>query len=204
MSFFLYNQNGQQAIARPFLDGKPATGQPGASPLDEPEGMAKYHAQSSWDAQTNAPSTNFIYEFESFKYCIWDGWREVLSHDEHGRVTSGSIDAFMDAFTRGCEMKVGVRGACDDLSDGPRIDHELFVRCGPGYYYTDQKLFIAETHPLLRVKPAIPMIYGPRGWDFGWFLPRTDGQVAFRRCDPYTLKFNDIAGRRHALRWFVR
>lgn len=26
MSFFLYNQNAQQAIARPFLDGKAATG----------------------------------------------------------------------------------------------------------------------------------------------------------------------------------
>lgn len=204
MSFFVYNQNGQQAIARPFLDGKPAAGQPGASPIDKPEGMAKYLAQSTWDGQTNAPSTNFIYEFESFKYCVWDGWREVLSHDEHGAVKSGSIDTFMDAFTRGCEMKVGIRGACADLGDGAKVDHELFVRCGPGYYYVDQKLFIAETHPLVRVKPAIPMIYGSRGWDFGWFLPRTDGQVAFRRCDPYTLKFNDVLGKRYALRWFVR
>src|SRR4051812_702256 len=35
MSFFLYNQDGQQAIARPFLDRQPATGARGPSPLDD-------------------------------------------------------------------------------------------------------------------------------------------------------------------------
>jgi len=204
MSFFLYNQNGQQAIARPFLDGQPADGQPGPSPIDKPEGMAKYLAQNTWDSQTNAPATNFIYQFGSFKYFVWDGWREVLSHDEKGNVRSGSIDALIDAFTRGCEMKAGIRGVCADVGEGTKVDHELFVRIGPGYYYTDQRLFIAETHPLVRVKPTIPMLYESRGWDFGWLLPRTDGHVAFRRCDPYTLKFTDHLNLRHAVRWFVR
>ena len=32
MSFFMYNQNGLQAIARPYLDGKPDEGLPGSSP----------------------------------------------------------------------------------------------------------------------------------------------------------------------------
>jgi hypothetical protein len=33
MSCFLYNQNGQQAIARLLLDGVPTSGTPGTSPL---------------------------------------------------------------------------------------------------------------------------------------------------------------------------
>ena len=36
MSFFLYNQNGQQAIARPYLDGPPAIGTPGPAPRRAP------------------------------------------------------------------------------------------------------------------------------------------------------------------------
>src|SRR5262245_47781907 len=34
MSFFLYNQNGDQAVARPFLDGAPVVAQRGESPAD--------------------------------------------------------------------------------------------------------------------------------------------------------------------------
>ena len=41
MSFFLYNQNGRQAISRPRLDGVPATGLPGSSPLQRPADMPK-------------------------------------------------------------------------------------------------------------------------------------------------------------------
>src|SRR6476661_3339331 len=35
MSFFLYNQDGQQAIARPYLDGVHATGARGSGSLDD-------------------------------------------------------------------------------------------------------------------------------------------------------------------------
>ena len=41
------------------------------------------------------------------------------------------------------------------------------------------------------------------GWDFGWLLPHTDGFVAYRLCNPYTLEFRKSEGR-HATRWFVR
>lgn len=34
MSFFLYNQDGRQAIARPYLDGIPAGGVPGSSTIN--------------------------------------------------------------------------------------------------------------------------------------------------------------------------
>jgi len=59
MSFFLYNQDGGQAIARPFLDGVPPTGEPGASLAEPPPGMSKYHTEEAWDAQTNAPISEF-------------------------------------------------------------------------------------------------------------------------------------------------
>ena len=43
MSFFLYNQDGQQAIARPYLDGAPPDGALGPAPLDDHSDMPRYH-----------------------------------------------------------------------------------------------------------------------------------------------------------------
>ncbi len=202
MSFFLYNQNGQQAIARPFLDGVPPTGTPGPSTVVEPEGMAKYHTQDSWDQDTNAPSSNFVYDFEVFRYNVCDRWTEVLAHDETGAVESGSIDALRDAFAKGCAVKVGIRGLCADLGDGAAIPHEVFVDVGPCYYYTEEKLFIGGSHPLIRVKPSVPMKYESMGWDFGWLMPRTDGRTVYRRCDPHSLAFEDRESH-YGIRWFV-
>ena len=205
MSFFLYNQNGQQAIARPYLDGVPATGEPSASPSDNHAEMPKYHAQAGWDMQTNAPSHNFIYDFDVYRFYVRDDWCEVLSHDAEGTVESGSALDLGKRFSQGCEVKVGIRGLCTDLAEASAtaIDHEVFVQTGSCYYYTDQQLFIAGTHPTIRVRPAVPLVYTARGWDFGWLMVRTDGLVVYRRCDPYTLAFEDIAGP-HAIRWFVR
>ena len=56
MSFFLYNQDGHQAIARPFLDKRSVTGQPGPSPINDWPEMPKYHELEIFDADTNAPS----------------------------------------------------------------------------------------------------------------------------------------------------
>ena len=204
MSLFLYNQNGQQAIARPHLDGG-ATHEPvSASTGDTPE-MPKYHAQSIWDAGTNAPSNNFIYDFDVYRFCVCDGWREVLSHDEKGAIRSGSVRDLAAAFSQGCEVKAGVRGLGAALSAEPAaaVDHEVFVQAGSCYYYTEMELFIVGTHPLVRVAPAVPLLYTSRGWDFGWLMLRTDGVVVYRRCDPYSLAFQDVEAR-YAIRWFVR
>ena len=67
---------------------------------------------------------------------------------------------------------------------------------------TDRKLFITGTHPAVRVKPAIPLRYGTKGWDFSWLVARSDGQVERWRCDPYTLQF-DRSTHRYDMRWFV-
>ncbi len=205
MSFFMYNQDGQQAIARPFLDGPPAQGTMGPSPLDDHSAMPKYHQQDSFDAGTNAPSSNFIYDFNVFRYLVRDDWQVVLAHEADGTVRSGSVDDLGDAFSAGCELKVGIRGICADLaaSPGEAIDHEIFVNVGSGYYYTAQKLFIGGTIPAVRVRPAVPMRYTSKGWDFGWLMPRSDGFCARLLNDPYTLQFHRSSGR-YAMRWFAR
>jgi len=205
MSFFMYNEDGQQAIARPFLDGGPIEGEIGPAPLDDRSDMPKYHQLDNWDAGTNGPSHNFIYDFEVFRYDVCDNWTELFAHDAAGSPLSGSIDALTDAFAQGCEVKVGIRGLCADLAGAEEntLDHELFIKVGPGYYYTEQKLFIAGAHPLVRVAPAIPMRYRSRNWDFGWLMPRTDGFLAQLIYDPYTLRHRRAEGH-YAMRWFAR
>jgi hypothetical protein len=206
MSFFMYNQDGQQAIARPYLDGGAATGTFGASaPNAEFVAMAKYHHQDTWDAGTNAPSSNFVYDFELYRYWVHDEWYEVLAHGADGTVESGSIDALAEAFAQGCEVKAGIHGLCSDLGEDPNsaIRHEVFVHMGSCYYYTESRLFLAASHPVVRNRPAIPMRYVSRGWDFGWLMPRTDGLVAGLLYDPYTLRYRRTEAY-HAMRWFVR
>ena len=108
MSFFLYNQDGTQAIARPYLDGQPPTGTRGPSPLDDMSDMPRYHQFDSFDAGTNAPSSNFVYDFDSYRFMVNDRWREVLSHDHTGRPISGSVEALNEAFLRGAPVKVAI------------------------------------------------------------------------------------------------
>ncbi len=204
MSFFLYNQDGHQSIARPFLDERPARGEPGISPLEDHSDRPKYHELENFDAQTDAPSSNFIYEFEYYRYMVRTNWTEVLAHDADGTVSSGNFSDLIEAFVAGAEVKVAVRGLCDDLSLDPAaaIDHEVFIHLGASYYHTDQRFLIGSANPVVRTRPSIPLGYSSRGWDFGWLMPRTDGHVARWLCDPYTLKFRRDA-RRHAIRWFV-
>lgn len=204
MSFFLYNQDGHQAIARPFLDGRPASGNLGTSPVNAWSDMPKYHELERFDADTNAPSSNFIYDFEHFRFMVRLTWRGVLSHDAKGTVIGGDVGELADAFTRGAEVQVAIRGLCDDLTSGTEslIDHEVFIHLGACYYYSEQRLFMASANPVVRTKPSIPLGYGSGVWDFGWLMPRTDGQVARWLCDPYTLKLRRDSGR-YAIRWMV-
>ena len=205
MSFFLYNQDGTQAIARPHLDGAASAGATGAAPIDSHPNMPKYHVLDSWDAETNAPSSNFIYDFEHFDFLVRDNWTEVLAHDAGGAVLHGSPSALGDVCAAGGEVKAAIQGLCADLAEpgAAAADHEVFVQVGSSYYYTEQRLFIGGTHPLPRVRASIPLRYATRAWDFGWLIVRTDGRVIRRLCDPYTLRFHDGESR-HAVRWFVR
>ena len=148
-----------------------------------PAKMPKYHLLDSWDAASNAPSQNFVYDFDVFRYCVDDSWREVLRHSSTGEVLSGSLAELVDAFSTGCAIKMGIENLCADLQrdSEPRIDHEVFVQGGSAYYYTDQRRFIIGSHPIVRVAPGVPVRYRSRGWDFGWLMIRSDGHVVYRR-----------------------
>ena len=204
MSVFLYNQDGRQAIARPYLDGPPAAGVRGPSPVDDDPTMPRMHDLEGWDGDSNAPS-NFVYDFDVFRYWVRDEWREVLAHAEDGTQRAGSVDDLADAFSNEAEVKVGISGLCDDLADDPDIalDHEVFIQVGSCYYYTEGRLLVGATHPLVRVRPAIPLSYVSGSWDFGWAMVRTDGYAELLIVDPYTLMIHRHRGR-YASRWFVR
>ena len=205
MSLFLYNQDGHQAVARPFLDGRPACGIHAPLAYDTPPNMPKYHALDSWDSDSKAPSSNFIYDFDVYRYFVCDDWSERLAYDRDGNVRAGSVDLLVQAFKEGCAIKVAVGGLCDDLavsgSDAP--EHEVFIEMGSCYYATVRRIFSAGSHPLVRVQPEVPMRYRNGNWDFGWLFISTDGTVSYRRCDPLTFTFRDIP-RRCSVRWFAR
>ncbi|MFN0020921.1 MAG: hypothetical protein ACKVP0_21890 [Pirellulaceae bacterium] len=205
LSLFLYNEHGGQAIARPFLDGPPAPDLRGPSPPADHRAMPKYHEQDRWDDGTNAPSSNFIYDFETLRYFVRDDWRQVLHHGADGQVLSGSLDEVAAAFARGVEWKLGIRGLCDDLAlpGQPGPPHEVFIQAGACYFYSEQQLLIAASHPVARVRSAIPLRYESGNWDYGWLVARTDGHVARLIYDPYTLR-PSRSECRHEIRWFCR
>jgi hypothetical protein len=205
MSLFAYNQDGQQAIARLYLDGPPSEGVVGPAAPGRVAEMPKYHQFDNWDAGSNAPSHNFVYEFDVYRFFVRDDWREVFSHTELGEVIGGSIEELVDEFAAGAEVKIGIRGLCSDLSPAGELplDHEVFIQTGSGYYRTGEQVFLAGSHPVVRCAPGIPLTYASRNWDYGWLIAQTDGVVHRSLVDPYALTFSP-SERRHSIRWFVR
>ena len=197
LSFFLYNQDGSQACATPRLDA--------AAPSPEPTGRdtwpVKYRVLDAHDRGTRAPSRNFVYRFDRYRFCVSERWREVLAHDERGAVRSGSVDALGQALRQGRELKVAVNGLCADL--GGTGEHEVFVHVGASWHMTESGTVVAGTHPVVRVAPAIPLRYRPDGWDFGWLLAGTDGRVQQWLVEPATGAFRKRESA-HPVRWFAR
>ena len=197
MSFFLYNQDGSQACASPRLDGaapEPEPGEQGTWPI-------KYRVLDAHDQGTRAPSHNFVYRFDRYRFCVSERWREVLAHDERGAVRSGSAEALGEALQQGLELKVAVSGLCADLGDA--TPHEVFVHVGASWHMTESGTVVAGTHPLVRVAPAVPLRYRSGGWDFGWLLAGTDGRVQQRLVEPATGAFRERESA-HPVRWFAR
>ena len=161
------------------------------------------YCSKAWDGDTNAPSSNFVYDFDVFRFYVRDDWRQVLEHSADGDVTSGSVEELARASARGLEVKVGVRGLCTGVRGGDAADHEVFIHLNSCYYQTESRLFNGATHPFVRVQPSIPLRYTSRGWDFGWAVVRTDGYAQLLLADPYTLDFRRSEAA-FAMRWFVR
>jgi len=205
LSFFMYNQDGQQATARPFVDGPPTPVQPNDDPPPFHDELSKMNVLRGADRGTNAPSQSFTFAFDRIRYWVNDVWQEIYSHTDDGTVVSGSQDALVQSFEVGAEMKVGIRGLCNDLiPDGETApDHEVFINLHAYYYYTDSRQLMGATFPLVRLRPTIPLEYFSQGWDVGWVMARTDGHIALMLYDPYTLRpRREFA--KCAVRWFVR
>lgn len=209
MSYFMYNQNGLQAIARPFLDGAGSYETKGTPPAEmfgggkEEKPMKYMNYINNCGENTNAPASNFIYDFYSYKFLVQDKWTQVLAHDAEGNVVFGSAKALEEASMEGYDIKVGITGICEGVFGAENtINHEVFIETGPHYYYTETGFMIAETRPFVRVVPEIPMTYKDNNWDFGWAIVRSDGHVAGLWYDPYTLKYRRTYSK-HAIRWFV-
>ena len=194
MSFFLYNQDGGQAIARPYLDGG------GPEPAPDHSGMPRYHELDAWDQDTTAPSSSFVYDFSTYRFLVRESWREVFANDADGSPVRGDIDALGAAVLEGRRIKVGLTGLFADRPGDARA--EVFVEAGPCYYYSAQRLLVVESRPVVLVEPGIPLRYGPRNWDFGWLIVRTDGTAHYRRFDPVTLEASQVE-HRLGIRWFA-
>jgi hypothetical protein len=201
LSFYMYNQDGQFGIARPYFRAAERHGDPRPRPDFGPH----YHVLDWHDAATPSPSHNAVYDFNCYRWLVRDDWREVLAHDEAGEVIDGSLDALVDAFRAGCSVKVAVRDLCSDLAEPgrPPVRHEVFVELGSMYYHRERGFHSGESLPLVRIAPAVPLRYAPSNWTFGWVLARTDGRMFHLNVDPYTREISRTSDR-YAARWFVR
>lgn len=201
-SFFLYNQDGTQACANLWLDATLPSSPPGSlAQVSPPADMPKMSATTVFDGGSTGPSRNFVYEMEVYRFFVRDDWQELLAHSAEGTVLSGSLQSLEEAQRVGREIKVGIRNFFGDLGAGP--EHEVFTLVGSGFYHAGPNVYCALTHPLVRVRPAIPLQYGSQNWDVVWAFLRTDGLATVRRLDPHCRVWSDHAGQ-FALRWFAR
>lgn len=202
MSFFMYNMTGEQSHANVALDGTVPTDEPGSCrAIGSDPAMPKMRDLELFDAGTLAPSRNFFYAFERFRFFVRDDWTEVLAHDADGNVLRGSIGAVERAQVECREFKVAIGGLSP--TPGGVTEVETFVNAGSGFFHTRRKFHESLSHPVLRVRPVAPMKLGSGRWDVCWVALRTDGQCVVRRLDPYTRVHSDRPTRL-ACRWFVR
>lgn len=200
MSFFMYSQDGTQAVARPFLDGKGANGVPFEAGCDE----SKYHLFDTPDWFSNAPCINFIYDFYAYRYLVRDDWTEIYSHDRDGNAVLGSARLLEEASAAGRELKVGITGIFEGVGGNTGLaSHEVFLNTGAHYFYSREGVMVAQTRPFVRAIPQKPMRYEADGWDFGWCVIRSDGRVSGLFYDGKTLTDHRFSTR-CAMRWFMR
>lgn len=206
MSFFLYTMDGDQALATLVLGDMAETARPGERVVvPTPDDMPKMGAQEFFDLGTTGPSRNFVYDMEAYRYIVRDEWTEILAHDADGGVTGGSFAALEAAQVAGREIKVGIRDLGADLASAEVASrpHETFTLVGSGFVHVRAGLYVALTHPLVRLAPGVPVRYRSGNWDVAWVFLRTDGQAQVRRIEPYTRSWEDRPAR-FACRWFAR
>lgn len=200
LSFFMYNQDAQFGIARPYFQNAPGN----SRQLAKFDFGPMYHVIDHCDDATDSPSHNAFYDFGEYRWLVCDDWQELLAHDADGAMTSGSLESLCDAFRSGHSIKVGVKNLCRELAPpgSQPVEHEVFVELGSMYNHTAQGFLSGESLPLVRIAPGIPLRYASGNWNFGWILPRTDGTVFHLVIDPYTREIQQRSAR-YAIRWFA-
>lgn len=198
MSFFMYDVQGRQRCANVLLDDNAAPAEAGnVRIMPMRDDMPLMSEVELHDENTKAPSTNFIYRMERYRYFVRDDWREVLAHDATGEVASGSFEALHTAHHAGCDLKVAIR----NLAGGDT--HEIISPVGTSWVHTTRAALESLTHPLVRVRGATPLKYSSGNWDVAWIFVSTTGKATVRRLDPYRRVFVDEATQL-ACRWFAR
>jgi len=194
LSLFMYNQDGTQAVARPYLDCGPITGDKGQC---EPYAFGSYEKMryiSCYDKGTNAPSDNFVYAFDSFRYMVRNRYTLLCSISPEGDILTGSRDTLWDAVRCGADIKVGISGLCSELPGARALEHTIYIHAGFLYHYQESGFLCVATHPFVRVATDIPLRYATDNWDYCWAVVRTDGYCELMRMDPHTLEFTKLPG----------
>ncbi len=208
MSFFMYTTDGDQALAGLVFGGVSGAPAPGERMVEPPPpDMPKMGPQEFFDLGTSAPSRNFVYDMETYRYFVRYDWEEILAHDADGQATAGSFDALEAAQMAGREIKVGILDLAADLAGDPAsrpsAPHTVFTPVGSGFLHTGPRVYAALTHPLVRIAAADPLRYRSGNWDVAWVFLRTDGHAVVRTLEPYTRTWADRPAR-FACRWFAR
>ena len=198
LSLFLYNQDGQQAMARLVMDH---TG-PDTALWDGDDLYPKTHTISVQDAGTSGISKNFIYDFDRFMFFANNGYEELYAHTADGIALNGTVAELEKAYGSGRPIKIAVRGLSRVLWGDSGHEDELFLHGSSAYDYTGDPLMICNSFPFVSVPAAIPLVYQPQSYRYCWLLARSDGHVAIRSYNPFTDQWTT----RHAhlpVRWFA-
>ncbi len=213
MSFFMYDPDGLQGVANLLLDDTPYDAPGNTQQIPTPPDMPKMSPFQANDVGSLAPSNaGFVYEFDRFRYWVRDDWQLALAHDAEGRIEAGSWDELFAAHQAGRDVKVGMVGLCDELDNNgdaggdaaaSPLPHVVYSLAGSSWTHEPTKLVEAQTHPLVRLRPAVPLRYESDCWDVAWVFMRSTGEARVRRLDPYTRRFEEH-WTRFGCRWYFR
>lgn len=200
LSLFLYNQNGQQAIARLIMDG---TDDKSMKRDSEESGMKKMHTINTFNENTPGVSRNFIYDFEFYDYIVNDCYREIYGNYKDGTCAAGNMGEIGEAYRYGRGIKLAIKGLSKIMWGDTGHEDEIFIHCGSSYYYTKDKLMITNTHPFVSVPADIPLTYKADSYRYCWVVARTDGRVEIRSYNPFENIWETKAVNL-SLRWFAQ
>ena len=198
LSLFLYNQDGQQAMARLVLD---QTGRQ-TTLWDDGTDFPKMHTLSVQDIGTAGISKNFIYDFERFRFFAWNLYEELYAHSEEGAPVRGTVTDLEAAYGSGRPIKLAVSGLSRVLWGETGHDDEIFLQGSSAYDYTADPLMISNSVPFVSVPADIPLVYRERGYRYCWLVARSDGKGTIRSYNPFDGRWITQQARL-PIRWFA-